>query len=87
MIYKDLLFDINPDWALVRAKGISHFNYSTDYAWYTDGDKHIFILGKLGTYYPFEELADYICYSDMEASQHYNSYISQPVSYVEIRRT
>ena len=66
----------NPDqWSLVKSKEVMDSDgFYTDYSWYTNGDKHIFMFGDTDLYEPDEDYADWVAETEQEASQWFDSY-------------
>ena len=63
------------DWELVRQKSVLDSDgFVTDYCWYTNGEKHIFMFGDSEIYTPDEQYADWECETEEEAAQWFNSY-------------
>lgn len=51
---------MNKEWKLVKVKQVYDVDgFLTDYAWYTDGNKHIFMFGDIDFIEPDEMYADY----------------------------
>lgn len=70
--YKDN--DIS-QWKLVKVKDtIDSDGFTTDYAWYTNGDKHIFMFGDIDITEPDEDYADWEAQSEQEASDWFDNY-------------
>ena len=52
-------------WQLVSVKTVKDSDgFNTEYAWYTDGEKHIFMFGDTDLYGPDEDYADMVIYTD-----------------------
>lgn len=68
--------DNNPEqWELVKTKEVMDSDgFMTDYCWYTNGDKHIFMFGDSDIYEPDEDYADWVCETEKEASEWFDSY-------------
>lgn len=65
------------DWKLVKVKSVQDSDgFLTDYAWYTDGSKHIFMFGDtdLDLYAPDEDYADHVAESQEEAASWFDAY-------------
>lgn len=70
--YKDN--DVN-QWKLVKCKEVLDSDgFSTDYCWYTNGEKHIFMFGDSDLYSPDEDYADWEAETEQEASEWFDSY-------------
>lgn len=64
-----------PNWELVSVKSVRDLDgFTTDYAWYTNGDKHIFMFGDSDLVEPDEDYADWECETEAEAEEWFNSY-------------
>lgn len=62
-------------WTEVNQKSVLDSDgFTTDYTWYTDGEKHIFMFGDSEIYPPDEDYADWVCDSEEEASEWFASY-------------
>ena len=62
-------------WKLVRTKSVMDSDgFMTDYAWYTNGDKHIFMFGDMDIYEPDEDYADWETDNEKEASDWFATY-------------
>lgn len=62
-------------WELVKTKEVTDSDgFMTEYAWYTDGSKHIFMFGDTDLYEPDEDYADWVTESEKEASDWFNNY-------------
>lgn len=68
--------DNNPDqWEFVKSKEVLDSDgFTTEYSWYTDGTKHIFMFGDRDLYEPDEDYADWVAESETEASDWFNNY-------------
>lgn len=68
--------DNNPEqWELVKKKEVLDSDgFMTDYSWYTNGDKHIFMFGDSDVYEPDEDYADWIAETEKEASDWFDNY-------------
>ena len=67
--------DSKTDWELVKGKYVKDSDgFLTEYTWYTDGTKHIFMFGDSDIYTPDEDYADHIAESDSEAEEWFDSY-------------
>ena len=68
--------DNNPDqWELVKSKEVLDSDgFTTEYSWYTNGTKHIFMFGDSDIYEPDEDYADWVTESEKEASDWFDSY-------------
>ena len=68
--------DNNPNvWKLVKSKSVLDSDgFMTDYTWYTNGDKHIFMFGDTDLYEPDEDYADWVAESEKEASDWFDNY-------------
>ena len=70
--YKD---NDSSSWTLVKQKQVPDSDgFMTDYCWYTNGDKHIFMFGDCDMYEPDEDYADWECDSEEEATSWFNNY-------------
>ena len=70
--YKD---NDKEQWDLVNSKTVLDSDgFSTEYTWYTNGDKHIFMFGDSDIYEPDEDYADWVTESEQEATSWFNSY-------------
>lgn len=75
MMVENYFDDPNPDWALVSCKSVEDSDgFITDYCWYTDGDKHIFMFGDSDLYEPNEDYADWVCETEEEAKEWFDNY-------------
>lgn len=62
-------------WELVNKKVVTDSDgFLTDYSWYTNGDKHIFMFGDSDIYEPDEDYADWVAETEQEAEEWYNNY-------------
>ena len=48
--------------------------FMTDYSWYTNGDKHIFMFGDIDLYEPDEDYADWVAETEEEATNWFDTY-------------
>lgn len=66
----------NPDqWQLVNTKSVMDSDgFMTEYSWYTNGSKHIFMFGDSDLYMPDEDYADWETESEKEASDWFENY-------------
>lgn len=63
------------DWTEVDSKTVTDSDgFTTEYTWYTDGEKHIFMFGDRDIYLPNEDDADYVCESEEEARAWFDNY-------------
>lgn len=70
--YKD---NDSSQWMLVKTKDvIDSDGFMTDYTWYTNGEKHIFMFGDSDVYEPDEDYADWVAETEQEASEWFDSY-------------
>ena len=70
--YKD---NDSSKWTLVKSKEVMDSDgFMTEYAWYTDGSKHIFMFGDTDIYEPDEDYADWVTESETEASDWFDNY-------------
>lgn len=70
--YKDNNVD---QWQLVNKKEVLDSDgFLTEYCWYTNGDKHIFMFGDSELYEPDEDYADWVTDTQQEASDWFESY-------------
>lgn len=75
MILSENLYDDVREWKLVETKPVEDEDgFETEYAWYTDGEKHIFMLGDTDLYEPDELYADHEADSEEEAIEWFDSY-------------
>lgn len=73
-------------WRLVKTKSVLDSDgFMTDYTWYTDGDKHIFMFGDIDIYEPDEDYADWVTENKKEASAWFKTYtgFEDPLEEVE----
>ena len=62
-------------WKLVKQKEVKDSDgFLTEYSWYTNGVKHIFMFGDSDLYDPDEDYADWITESESEAQDWFDSY-------------
>ena len=62
-------------WELVKVKDVMDSDgFMTEYAWYTNGEKHIFMFGDTDLYEPDEDYADWTAESKEEARSWFDSY-------------
>lgn len=62
-------------WELVKVKDVMDSDgFMTEYAWYTNGEKHIFMFGDTDLYEPDEDYADWTTESEEEARSWFDSY-------------
>lgn len=67
--------DNKASWELVNCKSVKDSDgFMTEYCWYTDGNKHIFMFGDSDIYDPDEDYADYVADSENEAQEWFDSY-------------
>ena len=67
--------DDSSEWELVKRKSVKDSDgFMTDYCWYTNGEKHIFMFGDSDLYAPNEAYADWECDTEEEASEWFDSY-------------
>lgn len=70
--YKDN--DIS-QWKLVKTKSVPDSDgFMTDYAWYTNGDTHIFMFGDIDYTEPDEDYADWSAETEQQASEWFDTY-------------
>ena len=85
MVFKNLLesyvtnltaeYPIDPDWILKASKKLSDDdNFQVEYAWYTDGDQHIFVFKGIDDYSPDLDHIDCICADDAAAQEWFDQY-------------
>lgn len=62
-------------WDIVKVKTVKDSDgFNTEYAWYTNGVKHIFMFGDTDIVEPDEDYADWVAESDKEASDWFDNY-------------
>lgn len=62
-------------WRLVKTKSVMDSDgFMTEYSWYTDGEKHIFMFGDSDIYEPDEDYADWVAESEKEAEDWFENY-------------
>ena len=62
-------------WKFVKSKSVPDSDgFMTDYTWYTNGDKHIFMFGDSDLYDPDEDYADWVTETEQEAADWFDSY-------------
>ena len=62
-------------WKLVKKKEVYDSDgFLTEYSWYTDGSKHIFMFGDSDLYEPDEDYADWTADSEQEAAEWFDNY-------------
>ncbi len=62
-------------WKFVKSKQVTDSDgFKTDYTWYTDGNKHIFMFGDADLYEPDEAYADWECETRDSAQEWFDSY-------------
>ena len=67
--------DNSSEWQLVKVKSVPDSDgFMTEYAWYTDGEKHIFMFGDTDMYDPDEDYADWQTENEQEATDWFDSY-------------
>lgn len=65
----------SPEWEHVETKTVLDSDgFTTEYTWYTDGTKHIFMFGDSDIYTPDEDYADWCTESEEEAREWFNNY-------------
>ena len=70
--YKD---NNTSQWELVKSKSVMDSDgFMTDYSWYTNGDKHIFMFGDIDLYEPDEDYADWVAETEEEATNWFETY-------------
>lgn len=75
MILSENLYDDVREWKLVETKPVEDEDgFETEYAWYTDGEKHIFMFGDTDLYEPDELYADHEADSEEEAREWFDNY-------------
>lgn len=63
------------EWKLINSKSVPDSDgFMTEYAWYTNGDKHIFMFGDMDIYGPDEDYADWVCETESEAQEWFDNY-------------
>lgn len=62
-------------WKFIKSKSVMDSDgFMTDYTWYTNGTKHIFMFGDSDLYDPDEDYADWTTDNQQEAEEWFNSY-------------
>lgn len=62
-------------WEQVKTKRVKDSDgFLTDYVWYTNGEKHIFMFGDSDIYEPDEDYADWVAETPTEAQEWFDSY-------------
>lgn len=62
-------------WELVKSKSVMDSDgFMTDYSWYTNGEKHIFMFGDTDVYEPDEDYADWVAETEEEAASWFETY-------------
>jgi hypothetical protein len=62
-------------WELVKSKSVMDSDgFMTDYSWYTNGEKHIFMFGDTDVYEPDEDYADWVAETEEEAANWFETY-------------
>ena len=62
-------------WHLVKCKEVMDSDgFLTDYCWYTNNNKHIFMFGDKDVYEPDEDYADWECDTEERASEWFDNY-------------
>lgn len=62
-------------WKLVKQKEVKDSDgFLTEYSWYTNGVKHIFMFGDSDLYDPDEDYADWVTESEQEAQDWFDNY-------------
>lgn len=62
-------------WKLVKCKSVKDSDgFITEYCWYTDGNKHIFMFGDSDLYKPDPDYADHEADSESEAAEWFDDY-------------
>lgn len=62
-------------WQLVDKKSVRDSDgFLTEYAWYTDGNVHIFMFGDTDITEPDEDYADWVAESKSQAADWFNNY-------------
>lgn len=63
------------DWELVSRKSVMDSDgFMTEYSWYTDGSKHIFMFGDSDIYEPDPDYADWEAETEEEAKNWFDNY-------------
>lgn len=63
------------NWKQVNQKQVQDSDgFMTDYTWYTNGEKHIFMFGDSDLYEPDEDYSDWETESEEEAAEWFDSY-------------
>lgn len=63
------------NWKLVDKKDVPDSDgFMTEYAWYTDGDKHIFMFGDTDITEPDEDYADWVAETEETAKEWFDNY-------------
>ena len=74
-VRKNKLNESINDWKEVASKEVfDSDNFITDYTWYTNGEKHIFMFGDKDIEEPDEDYADWECDSEEEAQEWFDNY-------------
>ena len=67
--------DVEGTWELVKTKSVMDSDgFMTEYSWFTNGDKHIFMFGDSDLYEPDEDYADWVTESEKEAEDWFTTY-------------
>ena len=62
-------------WKKVNTKAVQDSDgFMTEYTWYTNGDKHIFMFGDSDINEPDEDYADWVAETEKEAQQWFDNY-------------
>ena len=62
-------------WTLIDRKMVRDFDgFLTDYSWYTDGERHVFVFGDYELYTPEDENFDWETESEEEAYDWFENY-------------
>ena len=62
-------------WKLVKTKTILDSDgFTTEYAWYTNGDEHIFMFGDSDVVEPDKDYADWVAETEQEATNWFDNY-------------
>ena len=62
-------------WTEVASKNVLDSDgFVTDYTWYTNGEKHIFMFGDSDVYTPDEDYADWVCETEESAKEWFDNY-------------